>query len=75
MIDFIDKKDIGVTFSWYDSDDRIAKVIIEMFENYDQYDNLKYSLLNDGVIFDEDFGGLVTSNLIEQGKRALISYF
>ena len=56
---------------WYKSADGVRKA----FEAAGQLEELERKLLGEGILFEGDFGGLVTSNLIEHGKNALKKVF
>ncbi|MBF0778698.1 hypothetical protein [Streptococcus cuniculi] len=56
---------------WYTT----AAGIKQKFEKSDEFENLKFKLKEDGIIFEGDCGGLVTSQLIEHGHFALSELF
>lgn len=56
---------------WYRTPEGIQKV----FEKCGEFENLKNKLVEDGIIFEGEFNGLVTSQLIEHGRNALGQLF
>lgn len=56
---------------WFRSHEGIR----EMFESYNKFDDLKYALFHDGIIFEDDFGGLDVSQFIEYGIYPLDELF
>lgn len=56
---------------WYTTPEGIK----EKFEECNQFDNLKYALLFDGIIFEYQFGGVTTSVFLEHGLNALNDLF
>ena len=56
---------------WYRSPEGIK----QMFENYNKFDELKSALIYDGIIFEDDFGGLATSWFIEHSISSLDELF
>lgn len=56
---------------WY----RTAEDIKMEFEKYGEFENLKNKLTEDGIIFEGECNGLITSQLIEHGRNALGKLF
>ena len=63
--------DIDMFNEWYRNPQRIK----EKFEERNEFENLKSKLVDEGIVFEGDCHGLVTSQLIEYGKFALEELF
>lgn len=69
----IKNREVGIDMfnEWYRNPERIK----EKFEERNEFENLKSKLVDEGIIFEGDCYGLVTSQLIEHGKSALEELF